>query len=95
MTDIDKLDPTTKDKIELVKVNNDVAIIVIVAMTPEHNDALLGLIARSANVENVVKVPLKIQLKGTLHRVSQWEKVHLPTLEAGISRIPGVSLKTS
>jgi hypothetical protein len=62
-------------------------------MTSEQNDALLGLIARACSVEDVIKVPLRIQMAGKLHKCGRWEKVHRPTLEAGITRIQGVSIK--
>jgi hypothetical protein len=93
MTDIDKLDPTTKDKIEEKKVYDDTVVLIVSTMTSEQNDALLGLIARACSVEDVIKVPLRIQMAGKLHKCGRWEKVHRPTLEAGITRIQGVSIK--
>jgi intein/homing endonuclease len=94
MTDIDKLDPTTKDTVVESKPPDDTVVLIVQTLTQEQSDSLLGLLARACAVPNVIKVPLKLQIGGKLHRSGAMSKVHRPTLEEGIKRIPGVAIKS-
>lgn len=94
LTDIDVLDPEGAEPGigSLRTLQDDTLILVITNLTETATQQLYGVIARAASSEFDVKVPLKVQMGGKLHVMSDFRKVHSPTVEEGIRVINGVSI---
>jgi hypothetical protein len=96
LTSIDELDPLTEPvNVPVLPPARDVAVLRVAGLTTENAYLVHKAIFQAANVEGVVKIPLKFQMGGHVYdlNVTSVKKVASDFLMRELERIPGIEFR--